>query len=363
MDINIFPEALRIFRRARYYQKRPLPKYQGTPEQVCRKIIDRCWNGIYFQTSAGHFSGFYIRDFGICAESLCSLGYRDKVQKTLQYALNRYSSYYRLTTTITPSHRLVDIFRYSPDSLAFLLHALRVSGSDELVEIYRPYLDHEVNRFVQKALQMETGFIRPKNFSSFKDHSPRKSCCYDHCMAGMISRELDALGLSNPLRQFDYKKIIKLNFWTGKFFAETRDQDHLTSDSNIFPFWCRIFDDKGLFKKSMHAIQEEELDLPYPVRYSNERFRAFFPMNLILGDYEQKTAWIHMGLCLMDVAARYDPDQARKYIGIHTGLIKKHRNFLECYDPNRRPYRRWNYVCDDSMIWASKYLWLRKQLE
>ncbi len=363
MDINIFPEALRIFRRARYFHKRPFPRYKGTPEQICRKIIDRCWNGTYFQTSAGHFSGFYIRDFGICAESLCRLGYKDKVQKTLQYALNRYSSYYRLTTTITPSHKIVDIFRYAPDSLAFLLHALRVSGSDELVEIYRPYLEHEADRFMQTAIQMETGFIRPKKFSSFKDHSARQSCCYDHCMAGMISQELDAQGLSNPLRQFDYKKMIKLNFWNSKYFAETRENDSLTSDSNIFPFWCRIFDDKEMFKRSMAEIIKQKLDHPYPVRYSNDRFRAFFPMNLVLGDYEQKTAWIHMGLCLMDVAARFDTALARKYLDIHTGLINKYRNFLECYDPDGRPYRRWNYVCDDSMIWASKYLALRNDLK
>ncbi len=80
-------EALKILKRSRYVKKHGIKKYKGNANAICKQIIKDCWNGKYFQVSAGHFTSFYVRDFGWCVDSLMKLGYKKEVHKTLDYVL------------------------------------------------------------------------------------------------------------------------------------------------------------------------------------------------------------------------------------------------------------------------------------
>ena len=84
-------EAWRIYKRSIKVKIRGIKKYKGDADEICRQAVKACWNGKYFQVSAGHFSEFYMRDFGWSVDSLLKIGYGQEVRKTLEYVMNVYS--------------------------------------------------------------------------------------------------------------------------------------------------------------------------------------------------------------------------------------------------------------------------------
>ncbi len=351
-------EGLRIVKRARRIKKKGFQRYDGSPEKICRQIVNKCWNGTYFQTSAGHFSVFYIRDFAICIPGLLKQGYGEEVVKTLQYAMNIFSTWRKLTTTITPQDIPVHMHHYSPDSLPMLLRSLREAGATELAEIYRPFIEEQVDNYYQKVLDTETGLVRAGKFSSMKDNFQRDSSCYDNCMLAMLSTELDLLKFSNPFRQHDYRRLIKDNFWNGRyFFDDMKKKDYVAGDANTFPFWCGVFDDTKMFRSCLGEIKRAGLDMPWPLKYTGEPVPgAMFPYNILLPDYETDSIWMHLGLCFLDVVKKFDRTQYEHYAKSYREAIEKHKNFLELYNRDGSCFLKRLYASDESMLWAAKYL-------
>ncbi len=415
-------ESLSMFKR-RLKGISAIKRYSGSPEQICKQIINGCYNGTYFQTSAGHFSNFYIRDFGMCVEALLKLGYKKEVYNTLSYALSCYAKHGTVTTTIKSNGACKDFFNIGPDSLAFLLFSLRVSKADALVSGYKEFLEKEIVRYYVTIVNKNTGLARKGYFSSIKDHAIRNSSCYDNCMLAMIAREATLLKLSNEFNKHNYKKLILDRFWNkekgyvknhrsetcsmlrivqqqqGVFdaqnsakpavfehtefhlttnprfaefccFKDDLDNDIPTGDANVFPYWCRIFDEKQKQKKSadekemliksINAIQKNSLDKPFPLKYWNSKKYGhflFFP-SLFAKHYETNTVWIHLGLCYLDVIARYDRKLLKTYLSEYTKLIKEYNNFMEVYTEDGKPYNSLFYLSDESMIWCAKYLYL-----
>lgn len=357
-------EGLHMLQRRLSVAKNGITPYHGTPEKICAQIVKDCWNGIFFQVSTGHFSLFYMRDFGMCVEALLKLGYKKEVEKTLQFALCVYSRENRVTTTITKTGKAFDVFSYAPDSLAFLLYSLRVSKNKELVEIYRPFLELHLSHFYNVVFD-EENIVQKRNFSSIKDHAKRKITCYDSCCVAVVAREADALGLQSPFRDtFSYKKIqekIKKTFWTGDYFKESCSSGEITGDANTFPYWFGIFTEKTMIKKSIAAIQKEKLDQPFPLKYTSfVPSNFFFPLTLVAPNYEGNTIWMHLGLCYLDVVALVDKKLAKKYVLEYQKQIELCKNFLELYESNGQPYKSFFYYSDAGMIWSSKWLLLKE---
>lgn len=350
---------------------RGLPKHKGSPDEICREILRKCYNGRYFQASAGHFSLFYIRDFGICIEALLRLGYRKEVENTLKYALSCYERYEKITTTIKKNGVCKDFFNIAPDSLAFLLFSLRVSKADALVSEYRQFLEKEIARYYEAIVDKNTGLVKKGYFSSIKDNAIRNSSCYDNCMLAMIRRNAGLLKLNNPFAKYNYPKLIYEHFWNKKegYFKDDLDLDIPTGDANVFPYWCGIFKDRNMIKSSINAIQKNHLDKPFPLRYWKDKKAGsfLFIQSLLAPNYEGNTCWVHLGLCYMDVLAHLNDKQykslLKEHIRQYTNMIIEHKNFLEVYtiksDGQAVPYRSLFYHCDDSMIWCSKYLAFR----
>lgn len=351
-------EGLRMLRRRFFVAQHGIKEYSGSAEQICKQIVRDCWNGTFFQVSVGHFPVFYMRDFGMCVQDLLKLGYKKEVEKTLQFALAVYSRENKISTTISATGKGFDVFSYAPDSLAFLLYSLRTAQATELIEIYRPFLEEQIQYFYDTALDKETGLIRKnRNFSSIKDHAKRQSCCYDNCCAAVIARETALLKLQNPLDGYDYKKIIKKQFWTGEYFRDTIDFEYVSGDANIFPYWFGIFTEKTMLKKSIAAIQKEKIDRPFPLKYTNFVPKQFiFPLSLLTSNYEGNSIWAHLGLCYIDVAAKVNKNVAKKYVEQYRKQIEQHKNFLELYDPDGKPYKTLFYYTDAGMLWAVKWL-------
>ncbi len=357
-----FKEGLRFFRRRLHIARCGLPQYKGTPEQICKTIVKNCFNGEYFQVSNGNFALFYIRDFGICVDALMKLGYKKEVEKTLQYCLNIYTQDNRISTTITHDNKTLDVFAYAPDSLAFMLYSIQASGNTYLAEVYKPFLEAQL-RFYQQYVLLDNGLVNPeKHFSSMKDNAHTKSSCYNNCMSFMIQQEAKKLKLNFDFNKYNFKKIILDNFWTGNYFREELHGQHISGDANTFPFWCKVVDNKKMFKKCLSEIQHVGLDNPFPLQYARQEFdrQQLKILNMFAQNYEGSTNWMHLGLCYLDVVRKYDKKLLELYLNKYTHIINQYHNFLELFNQDGTPYHTWCYYADDGMLWASKYLYLLK---
>ncbi|MBW2978255.1 hypothetical protein KY331_05400 [Candidatus Woesearchaeota archaeon] len=353
-------EGARIIVRSFRVKFKGVKKYKGDVKQICRQIIEDCWNGRYFQVSAGHFCEFYARDFGWCTHSLLNLGYKDKVIKTLDYALGIYSKNKRITTTIDPRGRILDVYTYSPDSLAYLMRSLRLANAKNLIKKYKPFLETEVKKFFDIVFDKDKGIVKENTFfSSMKDHSVRNSSCYNNIMVAMLSKELDKLKFENPFKEYNLKKIIKEKFWTGEYFLDDLSGNKFVAgDANIYPFWTGVFTDKKMLKSTINKIIEKKLDEPFPLKYSEERKGKKFTFieKIFVPNYEGSAIWIHMGPLYLELLRKVNKTRYNLLIQRYKNLIEKHKNYLEVFNANGSIYKTFFYHTDESMLWAANFL-------
>ena len=358
INLTCIGEALRIFKRSLYVKKHGVKKYNGSADAICKQIVKDCWNERYFQVSTGHFCEFYIRDFGICIDSLLRLGYKKEIKQTLAYAMEIYSKQ-RLKTTITPRGKAVDIFMYSPDSLAFLIRSLRVAGAKDLILKYRDFLIKEIDKFHKLVVDKKTGLVREdRYFGGMKDEAKRRSSCYDNIMAAMLNNELNKLKLYNPLKKYNFKKNIKHMFWNGKYFIDDLrgSKEIVTGDANVFPFWTGVFTDKKMLKKAVEAMQSNKLDKPFPLKYSSKDSGEMIFIEKFVPNYERNMCWMHMGSLYVQLVKQINKKKAHEYKLKYKKIIEKHHNFLELFNPDGTPFESKFYYADEGMLWAGNYL-------
>jgi hypothetical protein len=355
-----------MFRRSLYVRKHGFRKYSGNDEKIAEQVIGSCWNREkqYFQASSGHFNEFYSRDFGMCAQALVRLGYREKAIKTLEYALSRFKRHGRITTSISPGGACFDFPYYAADSIPFIIHALRVSDARKLLIEYGGFLVSEIGYYYVNVFDNRRALVRKDRFfSSMKDYSRRHSACYDNCMLSMLKDDLAALGFYNPFGDYDVKKSILHHFWNGSYFYDDLSRQKIvTGDANVFPFWCGVVDSKHIFQLCMKSMDKARLTRPFPLKYTTkpDRIHRMHALEFFAGDYERDSIWLHLGLCFLDVVKRYDKARFRAYLEQYGSLIQKYKNFLEVYDAKGEPFKTQFYVTDESMLWVGKYLALKK---
>jgi len=350
-------EGYGMLARARSIRRKGFKKYKGSAKKICTQIVNECWNKTYFQTSTGHFKAFYIRDFCIATEGLLKLGYREEIRKTLQYALAIYSLENTIATTIARD-RPLHVYEYSPDSLPMLLRSIRIAQAHDILKVYLPFIELQISNYFNEVFDLNTGLISEKKFSSMKDNFTRKSSCYDNCMLAMLKDELEKLDIFNPFTGYDTKEKIKENFWNGKYFYDDLNKKkYVAGDANTFPFWCDIFDEQDMFNSCLKEIQKNNLDKPWPLKYTKKRLqKPMFPLNMLLPDYETNTIWMHLGLCFIESVQKFDKKLADNYLKKYTEVIETNKNFLEIFDSHGKPLIKNLYAADESMIWAAAYL-------
>ena len=364
MNLTHILEGLRIFRNSIKLKAIGHERYVGSPSEICSKIVDDCWNDKdnYFMASTGNFAQFWSRDFGICAQALADLGYKLEVAETLDYALSRFRKAGKITTTITPSRKPYDFPGFASDSLPFIIRSLRIVGSEKLVRKYYSFLLGEIKRYFDTVFDTSTGMVKAdRGFSSMKDYSRRRSSAYDNCMVAMLKNDLEELNLFNPFSDFDIKKQIKKELWNGKYFYDDlRKLENVYGDANVFPFWTGVFNEKAMFESCLDSIRKTGLDRPFPLKYSSKRKVSGQKMvwqEFFVGDYERDSVWMNVGLCFLDCLKSFGmKKELEKHLKQYSGLVKKHKNFIEVYDSKGRPYRCLFYNADAGMLWAAKYL-------
>lgn len=358
ITLNHLSEAYRIFKRK--IKTRKTKKYKGNAEQICNKIIQDCWNGSYFQTSSGHFSCFYIRDFGWCINSLLKLGYKDKVLKTLEYALSKYSKQ-KLTSTITPKGKCIDIFTYSPDSLAFLIRSLKLAKANNLIKKYKPFLIKEIKRFENIVINKKTNLVKTRKFSSIKDQAIRRSSTYNNIMAAMLAKDLKELKIKTNLNYNLIKTAIKKHLWNNTYFYDDLNKkNYIAADANIFPFWTNIFQEKEMLNSAIKSMQSANLEKPLPIKYTQKNIAKFNFARMFVKNYEGTSIWAHMGPLYIHLLKKTNKNLAKKHISSYTKLIEKYKNYLEVFNPDATPFKTPFYYSDEGMLWAANYLTLKK---
>jgi hypothetical protein len=359
-------EALRMYRRSRYVSKHGFHEYSGDDAKIAKQIIDSCWNKEkqYFQVSSGHFCEFYSRDFGMCAEALVKLGYKEKVTKTLDYALAKFRRHGRVTTSISPNGICFDFPYYAADSLPFIIRAINVSKAKRLLIEYGDFLVSEIDYYYANVFDNRLSLVKKDRFfSSMKDYSRRRSACYDNCMLSMLKDDLQELGFYNPFEDYDIKKSILHHLWNGHYFYDDIERQRVvTGDANVFPFWCGVVKSAHLFRLCMESMEKAGLTKPFPLKYTTkpDKIHRMHSLELFAGDYERDSIWMHLGLCFLDVVKKYDRPILSKFMKQYGSIIKKNHNFLEVYDAKGEPFKTRFYQSDESMLWVSKYLALKK---
>jgi hypothetical protein len=350
-------EGVRIMFKS--WKHRLFPKkYEGNAEKICRAVIKDCWNGRYFQASTTNFSQFWTRDFGFCTKSLLKLGYREEVQQTLRYAINRFQKAKKITATITPRGRAYDMPTMAVDSLPWLIHSINIAKFS--YHAHKNFLNKEIHRFFEKVIDPKTGLVRSTHFSSMKDFSVRKSACYDNCMVALLAKDLKMLKLHNPFSTYAYPQLIKKYFWQGNYFFDDMERkEYVAGDANIFPFVFGLIADKDMMNKAVHALQDAKLDQPFPLKYTQSRK----PVNwvwqeIFMRNYESDALWMHMGPLYVKFLQQVDREKATETKQKYTELIEKHKNFLEVFTSAGKPYGNFWFYCDEGMLWACNYLTL-----
>ncbi len=344
-------EGWRYFRKS-FVRKFSGPRrFSGSAKDICVQIVDACWNGVYFRNSVGHYGEFWSRDFGFSVDALLKLGYRGKVLFTLDYALSKFSKS-GIKTSISPSgvpFSFPDV--YSPDSVALLFYALRVSNAKSLVTKYRDFLQKEVEKFFKVVID-ETGLVRPLHFSSMRDYSVRVSSCYDNVMVGLMAREAKLLGFEVPKK--NWSNILKKHFWTGEYFKDELNGKHIAGDANVFPFWSGVVKDKKMLRSVVSKLQKVGLDRPFPLKYLGYRAKE----NMILLDFfvsgwEQNNVWSHMGPLFISLVQRVNRKKAEDYASAYRFVIERDGTLFELYNESGHLFKTLFYCADEGMLWAA----------
>jgi len=372
-SLIILSEAARIFFRGVRVRFTGVKRYRGSAESISRQIIHACFDQKkkYFRVSGdnAHFCEFYARDFGWCTESLLSLGYYKEVISTLDYALDIFQRHGKIEQSISPAGKPFTFpsSKYSPDALAFLVRSLRLAGNHLLVKKYRDFLNHEVKRYFELVIDKKTGLVRSdRSFSSMKDYSVRQSSCYDNVMTAMLCEDLEALGLINPFKRGDYHRLIIKHFWNSNYFLDDLSGSKLVcGDANVLPFWSGIIKDHAVLKKAIASIRKAGLDNPFPLKYTRRKFseQKMIAKEFFAGDYERDAIWPHVGLMYIKIVSAVDKRLARRYLSQYERQILLHKNFLEVYDRNGKPFKNLFFHADEGMLWVANYLSLRKELK
>lgn len=358
-------EGIRIFNRRvkiLFNGNKFLKKYSGNHLEICRQIIEDCWNKEkgFFMTSAGHFCHFYTRDFAYNIESLVALGYKEKCISTLRYALKCFRKKGHIMTFIDTKDRAYDFPKYTPESLALILYCLTVVDDKKLLNENRKFLEKEID-YVCKRSVSNQGLVTKKEFySSCRDMIKRYSSCYDNVMLGLLKNSAEKLKLKNPLEEYDYEKLIIKNFWKHDHFIDDLSGiNDITGDANSAPFRFLLTPKKysEQMKLCIKKIQDLKLDKPWPIKYSaRKKSRTILIEKLFAKNYESDSIWPHVAYNYIGALLEFDKKLARKYLLQYKNQIEKYKTFPEVYTKDGKIYKTWVYFCDEAMLWAANHL-------
>jgi hypothetical protein len=352
--------ALRAEKREivnRYFVK--IHRFDGNARQICSQILDQLWEGDFYRTSLGHFDFFWMRDFGTVAGSLVNLGHRDKVHHTLRWVLKHYRRAGIVKLCIDSFGHTFNAPGKSIDALPWLLHSIVVSDYP-LSDSEKHFLSKELKRYVKIYLHKQTGQLRTITFAELRDAVIYDRSAYAVSLVGRLARCAEQLGLENfPYSAELYKQELMEHYWNGRYFNADRRTGAFSAECALFPFYLGIIDDAEMAGKTFDYINEQRLNYPYPLRYTNEpeAFKYHWWMSTIfMPNYAGTSVWSWHGEFYLHLLKRYDrPEYAEQYASF-SRMIERHGTFPEMLNPDGSWYNAPVYKGDPGMVWVALFL-------
>jgi len=359
---TMFSEGLRLLGASLRRRAFGLARRPGNAQEICEQIVRDCFDRDrrYFRTSTTSYAEFWARDFGRCVPPLLALGFEREVGDTFRYALACYERAGHFSLVLTPSGRPFDFPAYAPDGFALFLYGLEKLDDPGLVRRHRSLLEREVTRFWRLVIDPGTGqVIRGRFFSEAQDYAVRDSSCYSNAVCHLLARQLDSLGLPNPLGGYDYPRLILDRFWWEDHFLDDQSGSlHPSGDAQVMPFWCGVLGNDPTARvrldRVMAWMDSTGLNLPLPARYGigaapGRRMHHLHRLN----PWQRDTVWTCLGLQLLEVLADFGHPRLWPELAGYRSLVEELGCFPEILDARTcAPYRGKVVVSEDSMLWA-----------
>ncbi len=335
-------------------------RFSGSAETICHEIVFACWNGEFFRMSIGHFSQFWMRDFGIVSPSLIALGEREKVIATLRWALAHYRSAGRVTTTIFPDGRCADLPDPSIDAIPWLVLALHAADARDVVEEFRPFLMEEIQQYAATVIDPHTGLLFVhKTYAGLRDSVLYRSSMYANtmlvalaCFARKLAfdaPELDAVAPPDALVDM---------YWNGRYFNADARTTAFTAEANLFPFWLGIVSDGTKLESVLAVMREKGLTVPLPLAFTDSpkafRYRRY--MRMLAPNYQGTTLWTWLGMIYLQLLERAEKSDHAALRSRFATMIKQYGTLPELLHPDGSWYTTPCYRADEGLLWAALFL-------
>lgn len=345
-----------IFRR---YFSNP-EEFKGDATQICEQILEKSWNGEYYQTGLGHFNYFWIRDFGVVADSLITIGNLDRVQKTIEWALSKYMRANKIALCINSRGDVFDAPKKSIDALPWLIYSIAKSGY-KISNSQREFLQTEINRFQLEYLDPETGdIIDGVLYSELRDAVRYRKSSYTVMMLLVMVNACQKLKLEFRHSPENYRKRFG-EYWNGKYFRADIDNDAFSAESNLLPFVLGVESDISRIRSILDYISTKRINLPSPMRYTDspKKFNYHLWGRVIMPNYAGSTIWTWMGAIYLQLLKQYQPTKLEINLRRFEKVVTRYGNFPELLHPNGEWYSAPLYRGDEGMVWAALYLALK----
>ena len=307
-------------------------RFPSDAAQICRAVIEACWDGHRLAASAGHFRQFWIRDLGMSAGALVQLGQRDRVEASLAWALETWAPRGHVTTTIFAGRRPADVYAYGVDSLPWLFHALRACGAETLLARHAGWLAAETEHYVREVVDPRSNLVRDdRRFSMHRDTVRLGSNCYANTMLALLSRTLGETDwLPDPVPAGSAGRLVDA-FWRGDHFSDVAGKDEPTGDASVWPFFAGVVPPELGRGAALRWLAAEGYASPLPLRYTLRREPALEDpiQRLFVPDYQGTAIWTSLGAIYLAMLDADDPDAATPGIEAYRRLIERDGTFWE----------------------------------
>ncbi|MDF1662567.1 MAG: hypothetical protein P1V97_12400 [Planctomycetota bacterium] len=334
-------------------------RHPGSASEICKTIVETCWNGDFFCAAKSEPGLFSMRVFAFAIKDLIALGHHDRCQQTVEWALDHYVRRGRITPYVSAEAGAVEPYGYSSDALPFLFHTLKELGQSSLRGPYQALIDREILLYKEALIETASQDLRVERFfDSFKNSLHFPGSCYSHCMVAWCSELLTTLEWDNPLKDFELKATVNHWFWIGKFFRNhhsSLNDPLLSADANFWPFWCELSEDRAVrLAKCVEALHDEGLDEPFPLKYHRERLseRELQPWRRDAPNIHGDSIGTVLLAPWIELVHEVKPERALRYLTQIKGRLEQDGNLYEAYDPDGKEAlkgSRWGG------LWAAKF--------
>lgn len=345
--------------------------------------------------TGAHYSDLYVRNLGVFFHDLLDQLSPDPIDlqrrqrlavQTIALDLAYLRAAGRLVTTIVPlggfAFTGVNIYEEPSDSLHAVLYTLlRLQSqpvthavAQQLLAEYRAELTAEAHRYFTLVIDPSCGSVRRQlHLASARDGVKRQAAFYDSVIAWRTIGLAQQLGLTKPVDwpvayhwladAAAWKAALQRQYWDESRGIYANDlsrplpQAAFSADSLIV--WQTGFldprraADRRQLERMVAYIQDQELDQPFPLRYSptNQQNRLHWAVQLAAPGYMGQGIWSHWGieysnvlLALAGTRSAHSStylQQARQHLDCYRQNMAKFGGYPELYAGDGRPFQTW----------------------